>query len=409
MQYRYSKMKILQVNNVYKIGSTGKITYDLHKGLLERGIESIVCYGRGENYHEPHVYKVCGELDAKLNNLLSRITGLMYGGSYFSTYHLISIIKKEKPDVVHLQCINGYFVNIFHLIEWLKRNHVKTVLTLHAEFMYTANCGYAFECNRWKIGCGHCPRLKRETKSWFLDRTADSWEMMKRAFDGFHDDLIVTSVSPWLMDRAKQSPILQDKTHKVVLNGLDTEVFHPYNTKDLRKRFPAKKIVFHVTPSFTDDSRHVKGGYYVIQLAKMMANEDVLFLIAGNHSEKLQVPSNCILLGKISDQCKLAQYYSMADITLLTSKKETFSMVTAESLCCGTPVVGFKAGGPEQIAIPEYSSFVEYGDLEALLKSVRSFLLSNMSSTDMWRSATERYSSINMIGEYCRIYRSIIS
>ena len=28
-------MKVLQVNCVYKKGSTGKITYDLHKGLLD--------------------------------------------------------------------------------------------------------------------------------------------------------------------------------------------------------------------------------------------------------------------------------------------------------------------------------------------------------------------------------------
>ncbi len=34
-------------------------------------------------------------------------------------------------------------------------------------------------------------------------------------------------------------------------------------------------------------------------------------------------------------------------------------MVTAESLCCGTPVVGFTAGGPESIAIDAFSNFVE--------------------------------------------------
>ena len=54
-------MKILQVNSVYKKGSTGKITYDLHKGLLARGEESVVCYGRGAQYREPHGCKVCGE------------------------------------------------------------------------------------------------------------------------------------------------------------------------------------------------------------------------------------------------------------------------------------------------------------------------------------------------------------
>ena len=40
-------MKILQVNNVYAEKSTGKITQDVHKGLLARGHESLVVFGRG--------------------------------------------------------------------------------------------------------------------------------------------------------------------------------------------------------------------------------------------------------------------------------------------------------------------------------------------------------------------------
>ena len=100
-------MKVLQVNCVYKKGSTGKITYDLHKGLLDAGINSVVCYGRGALVKEPRVYKTCPEWYSKLNNAWSRVTGIMYGGCFFSTDKLISIIKKEKPDIVHLQCING--------------------------------------------------------------------------------------------------------------------------------------------------------------------------------------------------------------------------------------------------------------------------------------------------------------
>ena len=41
-------------------------------------------------------------------------------------------------------------------------------------------------------------------------------------------------------------------------------------------------------------------------------------------------------------------------------------MIVAESLCCGTPVVGFKAGAPEQITIKEYSEFSEFGNIEIL-------------------------------------------
>lgn len=384
-------MKILQVNVVYKKGSTGKITHDLHKGLLDAGIESIVCYGRGELVNEPGVYKTCPEWYSKLNNALSRVTGIMYGGCFFSTNKLISIIKKEQPDIVHLQCINGYFVNIYRLVNWLKKNHIKTVLTLHAEFMYTGGCGHS-----------GCPRWRSETKSLFADRTAAMWHKMKDAFDGF-EELTVVSVSPWLMERAQRAPILAGKKHCVIYNGLDTGVFHPYDTQDLRKKHHCgdKKVVFHATPYLSADPNHLKGGYYVLELAKQMP--DTVFIVAGEPEKAIQVPPNVILLGRVASQELLARYYSMADITLLTSKRETFSMVTAESLCCGTPVVGFKAGAPEQIAIPEYSRFVEYGDLVALRNQLSNFNPSVL-PTQISQSSLQLYSDETMVEEYISIY-----
>ena len=251
-------MKILQVNNHYAYGSTGKIVECIHLGLEKRGVESVVCHGRGNSYSPKNIRKICGELYSKANNLLSRITGLMYGGLFFSTSKLISEIKKEKPDVVHLQCLNGYFVNIYRLISWLNRNRIPTVLTLHAEFMHTANCGHAYDCEKWKTGCGKCPRLRAETKSWFFDGTARSWKKMKRAFEGF-ENLQIVSVSPWLRDRACQSPILKDKNHRVVFNGVNTEVFHCQDAQDLREKhgLTDENVLFFATPFFTNDINHV--------------------------------------------------------------------------------------------------------------------------------------------------------
>lgn len=406
-------MKILQVNCVYQNGSTGKITYDIHKELQKRGIESIVCYGRGERVNESHVYKTCSELYSKCNHAWSMITGLMYGGCHLSTRKLISVIKKERPDVVHLQCLNGYFVNLYGLISWLKNADIKTVLTLHAEFMYTANCGHAFACDKWKTGCGHCPRYKQETKSIFFDRTAHSWKKMKAAFDGF-DHVVVVSVSPWLMQRAKLSPILADKEHQVVLNGLDTEtVFYAYgkdSNQHVKKELhiPLKqKVIFHVTPNFNNDSNHIKGGYYVIELAKRMPK--VKFVVAGNAKEGVCVPDNMLLLGNVVNQKRLAQLYSMADITVLTSKKETFSMVVAESLSCGTPVIGFEAGGPEQIALKEYSAFVPFGNVNALESAVKNML----QSVELYHPAdiSEKagiYAKSEMVQNYIRIYKHLM-
>ena len=398
-------MKILQINAVPN-GSTGKIMMEIHKGLLERNYQSIVCYGKGKESGDKNVFKISKTTYQKVDALISRITGVMYGGCILSTNKLINILKKEQPDVVHIHCINGHTVNVYKIIKWLNDNNIKTVITLHAEFMYTANCGYALDCNNWKTGCGHCPRLRQETKSLFIDSTHLSWTKMYNAFKNFKNIKII-SVSPWLMDRAKDSPILKDFEHSVILNGVDTDVFKSYDTKQLKKELGMenKKIIFHATPLFNDDINHIKGGYYVIKLAKEMENKNIQIVVAGNYNKDIKLPRNVTLLGKINNQKLLAKYYSMADLFLLASKKETFSMTTAESLCCGTPVVGFKAGAPEQIAIKEYSSFVEYGNLDKIKKEIIKFL--NLEKdNNLEQIAKKTYCKEMMTNNYIKIYNS---
>lgn len=402
-------MKIIQVNCVYGKGSTGKIVADIHSELIEQGIFSIVCYGRGENTTDVNIYKTCTEWYSKMNHLWTKFSGVMYGALYFSTQKLIRIIEKENPDIVHLHCINGYFVNIYKIVTYLKQHAIPTILTLHAEFMYTANCGHAFDCEKWKTGCGGCEDFKRITGSIFFDRTHISWKNMKKAFDGF-ENLIVTSVSPWLENRAKQSPILGKIPNVTVMNGLDTEIFKLYNPIECRKQYylPLNvPIIFHATPSFTTDNYSIKGGRYICELAKLLPN--VQFIVAGPYADNISVPRNIKLLGKVTNQVDLAKLYSLANVTLLTSKRETFSMVTAESLCCGTPVVGFCAGGPESIAIPEYTAFVDYGNISQLELKIKDFLTHKWDKLSMSESAKLIYSRKEMTKKYIQIYKQILN
>jgi glycosyltransferase involved in cell wall biosynthesis len=403
-------MKILQINCVYPLGSTGKIVHEIHKELLRRSEQSIVCYGRGKYLQEQYIYKTCGELYSKCNNLLSRFTGIMYGGCFFSTRKLIYIILRENPDIVHLHCINGYFVNIYYLITWLKNNHIKVVLTLHAEFMYTANCGYALDCNQWLCGCGHCPRLYDATKSLFIDNTHASWKKMYQAFSGFDQNLVVISVSPWLMERAKKSTILRNKRHYVIYNGVDVNTFRYRSNQSILAKYHiphGKKICFCPTAYFSFDKNHLKGGYYVYQLAQLMQHDDVLFVVAGNHDKDIYKQNNLLFLGYISNQMDLAALYAISDVTLLTSKRETFSMVCAESLCCGTPVVGFESGGPEQISIPEYSHFVKYGDVLKLKLEITQILNQFIDKNNISQISTMFYSTKSMVNKYYKIYKKL--
>lgn len=401
-------MKIIQINCVYNKGSTGKIVYDIHKQLLKENYDSIVCYGRGNKSKEINVYKICSEIYAKFNKLVSMINGVPYGGCYFSTNKLIAFIKKENPNIVHLHCINGNFVNIYRLINFLKAKKIKTILTLHAEFMYTGGCTHSINCIKWKEekGCYKCPIYKSETKSLFFDRSHSMWKRMYNAFKGFQDNLTVVSVSTWLQKRAESSIILKNFNHLTILNGLDCETFKPkeYNDLKIKHSLTNEKIIFHVTPNFNNDINNIKGGYYVIKLAEELKNYNIKIIVAGHHQPSLEVPENIILLGNVSNQNELAKYYSLADVTIISSKKETFSMIVAESLCCGTPIVGFKAGAPEEITLKEYSDFVEFGNLKLLKDAINKWLNAKIDSKEIHKTAKEKYDKSNMISKYLNLY-----
>ena len=114
-----------------------------------------------------------------------------------------------------------------------------------------------------------------------------------------------------------------------------------------------------------------------------------------------------MLLGNISNQSELATWYKKADLTVLTSKRETFGMAVAESLCCGTPVVGFKCGGSESIAIKDFTEFVEFGDIDALENTIRSEWLDfkeNNNITEISLIARKKYDSDIMAEKYYKLY-----
>ena len=392
-------MKILQVNNVYGEKSTGVLTRLLHEGLLAAGEESLVIYGRGRGEQAPGVVQLCPDWYGKMNSLLSRVTGLPYGGCRLSTLRLQRIILREKPDVVHLQCINGNFVNIYHLVAWLKRKQIKTVVSLHAEFMYTGNCGHAYGCEQWKQGCKSCPNLREATRSWCLDHTAASWEKMRRAFAGFEKHSVLCPVSDWVARRAEQSQIVKKIPMRTVYNAVDG----PFCFAETVEK---ENAVLHVTAHFSPENSHPKGGWYVLELAKRMP--EITFYVAGKHEQVLNCPENVVFLGEITDRDALAAWYRRVKVTLVTSRAETFSMPCAESLCCGTPVVGFRAGGPEEIALPEYSAFVAFGAVDRLETALRSWLNRSVEEKALAEKARSVYSAETMVQQFLNVYRGLI-
>lgn len=386
-------MKILLIDVNYKNGSTGKIVYDLKQKLEKEGHEVLVCYGRGKKIEEKGVIKFAYDIETLIHAFLSRLIGLMGYFSYFSTKKIINEIKKFKPDVVHIHETHSYFVNYLSLINYLKKKNIKTIWTFHCEYMYTGNCGHAYDCEKWKNVCKNCPNIEKYPRSLFFDFTHKMFLDKKKAFENFNKLIIITP-SLWLKDRVKES-FLKEKRVEVIHNGVNIEIFRPRDFSHLKKKHNIgnKKVILSVAPNIMSNE---KGGKWVVKLAEECLNMDYIFILIGVKDLNEKFPSNVIALGRTENQIELAEYYSLADIFVICSEKETFSMTCAEAISCGTPVIGFKSGAPETIFTD--SIFVNYGDIESLKEKI----IKNKKNKK--NKNNHKYSNTKMCQEYCNLY-----
>ena len=71
------------------------------------------------------------------------------------------------------------------LFRYLKEKNIPTVITMHDFWLMTGHCAYINEsCNRWKAGCGNCPRLDQYPAA-RTDFSAKNWQIKARIFTRF--------------------------------------------------------------------------------------------------------------------------------------------------------------------------------------------------------------------------------
>lgn len=399
--------KLVQLNVVFGKGSTGRLVERIHEYALKSSFNSYVLYGRGKKIKKQKVIKVSTELEAKLHAILTKLSGFQFLFSYFSTRNIINHIKRIRPDVVHLHCLNGYFVNIYKLLDYLASKNIRTIVTLHAEFMYTGGCGHSYGCNQYHNGCVKCPILAEATGSLIFDQTPKQWRLMRESVSRFAPGKIkFVAVSNWIERQAKLSGVIKNHDISTIYNGVSSDFRYSKSLREEKRRSLAltddMKMVMFVTPSFNSPN---KGGRFLIKLANLLINDEkIIFLIVGYDGRTSELPSNVVALGHTNNVTDLVGYYNASDSVIVLSQRETFSMVTAEAMSCGCPVVGFRSGGPEEVAIADYSDFVEYGDVLGLSNSLKKVLKIPPSREDIANEAKTIFSGEIMFECYRRLY-----
>ena len=166
----------------------------------------------------------------------------------------------------------------------------------------------------------------------------------------------------------------------------------------------------------------MKGAKYIIQLAKDLEKEAKVILIGWNekNNNMLEGVKNVVTLANTSSTEMLAEYYSMADVFVLPSLAENYATVTLEAMACGTPVVGFQAGGiPEQLT-GRKGIAVETGNQQEFDAAVREVLADSeiyrqgkgnaslLHGEELARVIRDENSTEKMTEEYLEVYRRML-
>ena len=434
-------MKILHINTSDRGGGAEKIALDLFHQAKASNYKAVLAVGK-KYIDEPGIVEIKNDqhrnfwarfwrtnqkkYSTKGLHKISRVAGWMANISepkrslnwrlgfedfdYPGIYHLFQNIS-FIPDIIHLHNLHGNYFD-FRIISQLSKSF-KVFLTLHDEWVYTGHCAYAFDCQRWKIGCGQCqylqsyPALKN-------DGTARNIAFKSQVYR--QSSFYVSASSKWLIERARNS-ILKPSIieSKVIHYGIDLEVFMPVDKLNVRRELELPSDAFvilfianqGVANQYKDFSTIEKAIHQVAQV-----NQDRLIYcisVGGSAGEKR--------VGKLifkhyayqSAPSKIARFYQAADLYLHAAKVEAFGLVIAEAMACGVPVIATSVGGiPEVVSHGETGYLVPQGNSELMAQRINELIsqdeLRMKMSANSCVKATKMYDRKRQFNEYINWY-----
>lgn len=359
-------MKVLQINAVNLIRSTGRICIDISDYLNKNGYEGYIAYSVGIKYEKG--YKIGNTFDVKIHGFFSRLFGLQAYFSRLETRKLLNYISELKPDIVHLHNLHGNYINLKMLLNYLAKSGMPTVLTLHDCWYFTGKCThYTVDgCYKWKSGCGNCPRLKKDNKSWFLDRTKKMYKDKKEWFEKI-PSLAIVGVSEWITYEARSSLLSTANIITRIYNWIDVEIFKAVSTETLRQKLKiqGKFIILGVASGWSS----AKGLNEFLKLSELIS-EDMVIILVGNMNKNVTIRKNVINIKETHNASELVEYYSMADVFINLSMEESFGKVTAEALACGTPVITINSTANPELIGECCGYVVENNNVEDVFKHI---------------------------------------
>lgn len=386
-------MKLLLLNSVCGIGSTGRICVDIAREYEQNGYDVKIAYGR--DGHVPadaqkYAVRIGNDFDVRMHILYTRLTDKHGLASKRATRRFLKWADEYNPDILWMHNIHGYYINYELLFDWIKsRPQMQVKWTLHDCWAFTGHCSHymSVKCDRWEADgkddrCENCPQLRHYPASLWFSNTPNNYSRKKNAFTDAPNLKLITP-SKWLAGEVRKS-YLREYPVEVIYNEINTQIFHPCpmpedsaveeTTASFRRRYSIPDnthIVLAVSGVWNkskglDDLLELddrlrdrfqtanNGPAPYIQLVIVGVTSKQAIAIRGSHPDILCIEHT-------NSVQELAEIYRSADVFINPTYEDNYPTVNLEAEACGTPVITYDTGGStETIHLPE-SKVIDQG------------------------------------------------
>ncbi|WP_449401095.1 glycosyltransferase [Chryseobacterium wanjuense] len=371
-------------------------------------MESYIAYGRENLPSKSSVFPIGTKFDVIKHVLLTRLTDKHGFGSKKATIELIDKIKEINPDIIHLQHLHGYYVNIEILFNFLTKSKSKVVWTFHDCWSFTGHCAYydLAGCEKWKTQCFECPQLKEYPQSFYIDRSKENYNDKKKLFTSL-DKMTIVPVSNWLKGEVKKS-FLKNYDVRTIHNGIDISQFsYKENTIKRDYKIEDKFLILGVANPW--DKR--KGLKYFVEISKRITDDYKILLVGLTVKQIKELPQNIIGLERTKNVDELAALYSAADVFVNPTLEDTFPTTNLESQSCGTPVITFETGGSPEAIDESTGIVVEKGNTEKLIQAIEEIKKHTKSyySENCRKRVVNNFDKRSAFKNYIELYKELVN
>lgn len=403
-------MKVVQINAVYGIMSTGRNVMEISNVLTNEGHECLTFYGNHPGNYQGDTRFMGSFLSHKVHALTSRLFADAGKGSIFATRRLVEFLSEYKPDIVHLNNLHGNFIHINKILNYLADNDIATVVHLHDCFFFTGGCMHytVNNCYKWQTDCNNCRFLSRGKDFIFKNRASRNLKNKIHLFNAI-PRLAVCGVSKWTEQEARRSPVFaKAKIITHIYNWIDLNLFKPQSedsNKTTRKRLGIDNQIMLL--GVASGWGNAKGLDDFNALARQMP--DAKIVLVGKMPADVKLEPNIISVGATDSVIELARLYSAADVFVHLSREETFGKVVAESLACGTPAVVYDSTALPELIDENTGRVINPGDIETAVQAIHN-LRSQPHIGQSCRKRAELYFDMKKnIQKQIEVYQNLIN